>query len=229
MLSLVYCGFICSLILYYLFPDTQKNIFDVFFFVISATDFSHPAWVFLLLNSRLSKNTQAEFNLSVLWARRPPLSDGHLLCRHAVRQCVSRLCRRQQVSRAVSAEVLAVVQGQRLGLDQSLGKVLRFRGSLRRPLSFRLRLERFGEWLDESLRLGLGLWGVSEKFGVSRWRLGVGWGFRKRLRRPDAVFLMLLLLAVGNVGNRPGGDFSYEWPQRHWMIQRVWKEKIELI
>lgn len=115
------------------------------------------------------------------------------------------------------AEVLAVVQGQGLGLDQRLGEGLGFGWCLWRHLGFGVRLEgclrvRLRERLNESLRFGLGLWGLGERFGV-RWRrlggLGVrldldvglrfklGWrrllceGFRKSLRRLDVGLLLL--------------------------------------
>lgn len=113
-----------------------------------------------------------------------PLLDGHLFGGHVVRQWVSRLCGGQQISRidTVPAEVLAVVQGQGLGLDQRLGEGLWFGWCLWRHLGFGLRLGgclRVGlrERLHESLRFGLGLWGLSERFGVRWWGLGgLGWG-----------------------------------------------------
>lgn len=135
-----------------------------------------------------------------------PLLDGHLLGGHVVRQQFSRVCGGQQISRmdTVPVEVLAVVQGQGLGLDQRLGEGLGFGWGLRWHLGFGLRsclLVRFRERLHKSLRLGLGLWGLNERFGVC-WRglggrlgLDVGWrfggcwrrllceGFRKSLRR----------------------------------------------
>lgn len=77
----------------------------------------------------------------------------------------------------VPAEVLAGVQRQGLGLDQGLGEGLGFGWCLRRHLRFGLRLggrlrERLGEGLHESLSFGLGLRGLGERFGVSRWGLG---------------------------------------------------------
>lgn len=79
---------------------------------------------------------------------------------------------------AVLAEVLAVVQGQGLGLDQRLGERLRFGRCLWRHLGFGLSLGcclRVGLWerLDKSLRFWLVLWGLSKRFGVCRWGLGV--------------------------------------------------------
>lgn len=112
---------------------------------------------------------------------------------------------------AVAAEVLAVVQGKGLGLDQRLGEGLRFGWCLWRRLGFVLRLVgllrvRFREGLDESLRFELALGGLAEGFGICRWgldvgrRLGLWWllgaGFRKGWRR--------LLLAARHVGHCPG-------------------------
>ncbi len=115
-----------------------------------------------------------------------PLLDGHLFGGHVVRQQVSRLCGGQEISRmdTVPAKVLVVLQGQRLGLDQRLGEGLRFGWCLWRHLGFWLRLGNslriwLGESLDEFLRFGLGLWGLSEWLGVRGWRLGLGvrWRF----------------------------------------------------
>lgn len=107
------------------------------------------------------------------------------------------------------AEVLDVVQGQGLGLDEQLGERLGFGWCLRRHLGFGLRLGccllvRLRERLDESLRFGLGLWRVSERFGICWWGLDVCqrfwlvWRrllcerFRVGLRRLGGGFLLLL-------------------------------------
>lgn len=146
-----------------------------------------------------------------------PLLDGHLFGGHAVRQ-FSRIRGGQQISRmdTVPAEVLAMVQGQGLGLDQRLGEGLGLGWCLWWHLGFGLRLGaclrvRLREGLDESLRFGRGLWGVGERFGIRRWGLGglgvrlgldvrrrfrLGWrrqlceGFRESLRRLDASLLL---------------------------------------
>lgn len=85
----------------------------------------------------------------------------------------------------VPAEVLAVVQGQGLGLDQCLGEGLGFGWCLWRHLRFGLRLGgclgvRLRERLDKSLRFGLDLRRLIERFGIRWWGLG-GLGVRLRL------------------------------------------------
>lgn len=66
--------------------------------------------------------------LVLFFSHHLPLLDGHLFGRHAVRQPVSRPCGRKQIPRmdTVPAEVLNVVQRQRLRLDQGLRERLRF-------------------------------------------------------------------------------------------------------
>ena len=114
------------------------------------------------------------------------------------------------------AEVLAVVQGQGLGLDQRLGEGLGFGWCLRRHLGFGLRLRRrclrvrLRERLHESLRFGLGVRGLGEGLGERRWRLRLDVGLRfgccrwrllcerfgESLRRLDGGVLLLLWLRL---------------------------------
>lgn len=146
-----------------------------------------------------------------------PLLDGHLFGGHAVRQLISRLCGGQQFPRmdTVPAEILDVVQGQGLGLDQCLGERLRFGWCLWRHLGFgvKLRSSLLGIWLrerlDESLRFELGLRGLGESLWIGWWGLGVrlgldvGWRiecvvrllwdrFGKSLKRLEDGLMLLL-------------------------------------
>lgn len=108
-----------------------------------------------ILHSSLQENVVTQINPS----QHSPLPDGHLLGGHSVGYLLGGLCREQQISRVVAepAEVLAVVRGQGLGLDELLGDGLGFGRCLRGCLGSGLRLGRcqqvrLRKSLGESLR-----------------------------------------------------------------------------